>query len=47
MHELATQFAKYCEEVIGDTVSPSASEYIAAREQQICAELIYVARSGA
>ena len=33
-------------EVIGDTVSPSASEYIAAREQQICAELIYVAWLG-
>ena len=33
-------------EVIGDTVSPCASEYIAAREQQICAELIYVAWLG-
>ena len=32
--------------MIGDTVSPSASEYIAAREQQICAELIYVAWLG-
>ena len=33
-------------EVIGDTVAPSASEYIAAREQQICSELIYVAWLG-
>ena len=33
-------------EVIGDAVSPSASEYIAARERQICAELIYVAWLG-
>jgi len=29
-------------EGIGETVSPSASDYIAAREQEICAELIYV-----
>lgn len=33
-------------ETIGDSVSPSASEYIAARENQICAELIYVAWLG-
>ena len=30
-------------EAIGDSISPSASEYIAAKEQKICAELIYVA----
>ena len=29
-------------EGIGETISPSASDYIAAREQEICAELIYV-----
>ena len=33
-------------EAIGDTVSPSALEYIAAKEQQICAELVYVAWLG-
>lgn len=27
---------------IGETISPSASDYITAREQEICAELIYV-----
>ena len=29
-------------EGIGETISPSASDYITAREQEICAELIYV-----
>ena len=33
-------------EAVGDSVSPTASEYIAAREQEICAELIYVAWLG-
>lgn len=33
-------------EAIGDSVVPSASEYIAAKEQEICAELIYVAWLG-
>ena len=33
-------------EAIGDTVSPSALEYIAAKERQICAELVYVAWLG-
>lgn len=33
-------------EAVGDSISPSASEYIAAREQEICAELIYVAWLG-
>lgn len=27
---------------IGESVSPSASEYLAAREQKICAELVYI-----
>lgn len=31
---------------IGDTVSPTAAEYIAAKEQKICAELVYVAWLG-
>ena len=31
---------------IGDSTSPSASEYIAAKERKICAELIYVAWLG-
>ena len=31
---------------IGDTVSPTAAEYIAAKEQKICAELVYVAWIG-
>ena len=30
------------EATIGDSISPSASEYIAAKEQKICSELIYV-----
>ena len=33
-------------EAVGNSVSPTASEYIAAREQEICAELIYVAWLG-
>ena len=33
-------------EIVGDSVSPSASEYILARERKICAELIYVAWLG-
>ena len=33
-------------DTIGDSVSPSATEYIAAKEQEICAELIYVAWLG-
>lgn len=33
-------------DAVGDSVSPTASEYIAAREQEICAELIYVAWLG-
>ena len=33
-------------EAVGDSVSPTASEYIAAREQEICAELIYIAWLG-
>ena len=33
-------------EAVGDSVSPTASEDIAAREQEICAELIYVAWLG-
>ena len=31
---------------VGDSVSPSASEYIAAKERKLCAELIYVAWLG-
>ena len=31
---------------IGDTVSPTAAEYIAAKEQKICTELVYVAWLG-
>lgn len=38
--------ANALKEAIGDTASPSASEYIAAKEQQICAELVYVAWLG-
>lgn len=34
------------EKTIGNSVSPSADEYIAATEQEICAELIYVAWLG-
>lgn len=34
------------EEAIGSSVSPSVGEYIAATEQEICAELIYVAWLG-
>ena len=34
------------EKTIGNSVSPSAGEYIAATEQEICAELIYVAWLG-
>lgn len=34
------------ETAIGNSVSPSASEYIAAKEQKICSELIYVAWLG-
>lgn len=30
------------EATIGNTVSPSATEYIAAKEQEICAEIIYL-----
>ena len=33
-------------EAVGNSVSPTAFEYIAAREQEICAELIYVAWLG-
>lgn len=33
-------------EAIGDSISPSATEYIAAKEQEICVELIYVAWLG-
>lgn len=33
-------------EAIGGSISPSATEYIAAKEQEICAELIYVAWLG-
>lgn len=33
-------------EEIGDTVSPTAAEYIAAKEQKICTELVYVAWLG-
>lgn len=33
-------------EAVGDSISPSATEYIAAKEQEICAELIYVAWLG-
>ena len=29
-------------EAIGNTVSPSANEYIAAKEQEICAEIVYL-----
>ena len=34
------------ESAVGNSVSPSASEYISAVEQEICAELIYVAWLG-
>ena len=34
------------EAAIGDSISPSVSEYIAAEEQKICAELVYVAWLG-
>lgn len=33
-------------EAIGDSISPSATEYIAAKEQEICEKLIYVAWLG-
>jgi len=33
-------------EAIGESISPGATEYIAAKEQEICAELIYVAWLG-
>ena len=56
LHKIDPQFAheeqqyicavEALKEEIGDTVSPTAAEYIAAKEQKICAELVYVAWIG-
>ena len=40
------QIVDALEAAIGDSVSPSVSEYIAAEERKICAELVYVAWLG-
>jgi hypothetical protein len=56
LHKIDPQFAheeqqyictvEALKEEIGDTVSPTAAEYIAAKEQKICTELVYVAWLG-